>query len=173
MEFWSNLNTHPYRSSMDQLDRDTLLLNQAKQRKLWHQAINFPGNGYNLSQINKELLQQMKDRHYWIDWEKSTVEGIIPWVQIPYRLEVWANNSPGSCFFCFFFFFLSLTPNTCPAFCLKCWPWLLWVHLICAMGVMVYYWKFFPYVLPSTIPPQIDSHQTHQNSDDESTATSQ
>ena len=67
MEFWSNLNTHPYRSSRDQLDRDTLLLYQAEQRKLWHQAINSPGHGYDLSQINEELLCQTKDRLYWLE----------------------------------------------------------------------------------------------------------
>ena len=71
MEFWSNLNTHPYRSSRDPLDRDTLLLYQAKQRKLWHQAINSPGHGYDLSQINEELLRQTKDQLYWIDWERK------------------------------------------------------------------------------------------------------
>ena len=68
-EFWSNLNTHPFRSSRDPLDRDALLLYQAEQRKLWHQAINSPGYGYDLSQINEELLRQTKDRLYWIEWE--------------------------------------------------------------------------------------------------------
>ena len=69
MEFWSNLNMHPYRSSRDQLDRDVLLLYQAEQRKLWHQAISSPGHGYDLSQINKELLCQTKDRLYWLKQE--------------------------------------------------------------------------------------------------------
>ena len=68
-EFWSNLNMHPYRSSRDQLDRDVLLLYQAEWRKLWHQAINSPGHSYDLSQINKELLHQTKDRLYWLKWE--------------------------------------------------------------------------------------------------------
>ena len=67
MEFWSNLNMHPYRSSRDQLDRDALLLYQAEQRKLWHQAINSPGHSYDLSQINEELLRQTKDRLYWLE----------------------------------------------------------------------------------------------------------
>ena len=70
-EFWSNLNTHPYRSSRDPLDRDTLLLYQAEQRKLWHQAINLPGHRYNLSQINEELLWQTKDQLYWINQERK------------------------------------------------------------------------------------------------------
>ena len=66
-EFWTNINMHPYRSSRDPLNRSALLLYQAEQRKLWHQAINSPGHGYNLSQINKELLHQMKDRIYWME----------------------------------------------------------------------------------------------------------
>ena len=47
-EFWSNLNMHLFRSSRDLLDRDALLLYQAKQRKLWHQVINSPSYGYDL-----------------------------------------------------------------------------------------------------------------------------
>ena len=68
-EFWSNLNMHPFRSSRDLLDRDALLLYQAKQRKLWHQVINSPSYRYDLSQINEKLLHQMKDRLYWIEQE--------------------------------------------------------------------------------------------------------
>ena len=70
-DFWSNLNMHPYRSSRELLDRDTLLLYQAEQRKLWHQATNSPSHGYDLSHINKELLCQTKDRLYWIKWEQK------------------------------------------------------------------------------------------------------
>ena len=68
--FWTNINTHPFRSSRDPLDQNTLLLYQAEQRKLWHQAINSPGLGYDLSQINEELMQQTKDRLYWIEREQ-------------------------------------------------------------------------------------------------------
>ena len=45
-EFWTHINTHPFRSSRDPLDRSTLPLYQAEQRKLWHQAINSPGHRY-------------------------------------------------------------------------------------------------------------------------------
>ena len=69
-DFWMNINTHPFRSSRDPLDRNALLLYQAEQRKLWHQAINSPGHGYDLSQINKELMRQTKDRLYWIEREQ-------------------------------------------------------------------------------------------------------
>ena len=69
MEFWTNINMHPYRSSRGPLDQSVLLLYQAEQRKLWHQAINSPGHGYDLSMINEELLHQMKDRLYWMEHE--------------------------------------------------------------------------------------------------------
>ena len=68
--FWTNINTHPFRSSRDPLDQNALLLYQVEQRKLWHQAINSPGHRYNLSQINEELMQQTKDRLYWIEREQ-------------------------------------------------------------------------------------------------------
>ena len=75
-EFWTNINMHPYRSSRDPLNWSALLLYQAEQRKLWHQAINSPGHGYNLSQINKELLHQMKDRIYWMEWgQRDSING--------------------------------------------------------------------------------------------------
>jgi hypothetical protein len=73
-EFWSNLNTHPFRSSRDPLDRNALLLYQSEQRKLWHQAINSPGHGYDLSQINEDLLRQTKDRLYWFERERKDRE---------------------------------------------------------------------------------------------------
>ena len=72
-EFWTNINTHPYRSSRDPLDWSTLLLYQVEQRKLWHQAINSPDHGYNLSQINKDLLCQPKDRQYWMEREQKDI----------------------------------------------------------------------------------------------------
>jgi hypothetical protein len=73
-EFWSNLNTHPFRSLRDPLDRNALLLYQSEQRKLWHQAINSPGHGYDLSQINEDLLRQTKDRLYWFERERKDRE---------------------------------------------------------------------------------------------------
>ena len=72
-DFWMNINMHLYRSSRDQLDRSTLLLYQVEQRKLWHQAINSPGHGYNLSLINEDLLHQTKDRLYWMEREQKDI----------------------------------------------------------------------------------------------------
>ena len=63
----TNVSTHPYRLSRDPLNQSMLLVYQAEQRKLWHQAINSPGHGYGLSQINEELLCQTKDSLYWIE----------------------------------------------------------------------------------------------------------
>ena len=66
----------PYRLSRDPLDQSALLLYQAEQRKLWHQAINSPGYGYNLSLINEDLLHQTKERLYWMEreWKDITFE---------------------------------------------------------------------------------------------------
>lgn len=72
--FWSNLTIHPYRSSGNQLEKSTLLLYQSEQRKLWHQAINSPGHGYDLSRINQELIKETKDRLYWIERERKDAE---------------------------------------------------------------------------------------------------
>jgi len=72
--FWSNLTVHPFRSSGNQLDKNTLLLYQGKQRKLWHQAISSPGHGYDLSRINEQLLSQTKDRLYWKEQEHIDTE---------------------------------------------------------------------------------------------------
>ncbi|KIM73068.1 hypothetical protein PILCRDRAFT_93218 [Piloderma croceum F 1598] len=72
--FWSNLTVHPFRSSGNQLDKNTLLLYQGEQRKLWHQAISSPGHGYDLSRINEQLLSQTKDRLYWKERERIDAE---------------------------------------------------------------------------------------------------
>jgi hypothetical protein len=74
VKFWTNITTHHFRSSRDKLDRSTLLLYQAEQRRLWHQAINSPGHGSDLSEINEELLWQTKERLYWIDRERKDHE---------------------------------------------------------------------------------------------------
>jgi hypothetical protein len=74
MKFWANLTTHHFRSSRNQIDRNALLLYQAEQRKLWHQAINSPNHGYDLSEINEELLRQTKERLYWIERERKDRE---------------------------------------------------------------------------------------------------
>jgi hypothetical protein len=72
--FWSSLTVHPFRSSGNQLDKSALLLYQAEQRKLWHQAISSPGHGYDLSRINEQLLNQTKDRLYWKERERIDAE---------------------------------------------------------------------------------------------------
>ena len=74
VNFWSNLTIHPYRSSGSPLEKSTLLLYQSEQRKLWHQAINSPGHGYDLSRINQELIKETKDQLYWIERERKDAE---------------------------------------------------------------------------------------------------
>jgi hypothetical protein len=72
--FWSGIQSHSLRSSSDPLGKRTLLLYQAEQRKLWHYAMQFPGHGYSLANINEELLRQTKDRLFWIDQDLKEKE---------------------------------------------------------------------------------------------------
>jgi hypothetical protein len=67
--FWGGIQIHPFRSSSSALNRNMLLLYQAEQRKLWHQATRTPGHGYSLAGINEQLLRETKERLYWIDRE--------------------------------------------------------------------------------------------------------
>lgn len=78
--FWSNLTVHPFRSSGKQLEKNTLLLYQSEQRKLWHQAISTPGYGYDLSCINEELVKEAKDRLYWMEreWKDAESDNVSP-----------------------------------------------------------------------------------------------
>jgi hypothetical protein len=69
--FWSNLQSHPFRSSPDDLDRRTLLLYQAEQRRQWHFVMTTPNAGYDLSAINEELLRDTKERLYWRDRDRK------------------------------------------------------------------------------------------------------
>lgn len=73
-EFWTNIQSHKFRSSRDPIDRLALLLYQAEQRRLWHLAINSPGYGYDLSQINEDLLRETKSRLYWSDLARKDKE---------------------------------------------------------------------------------------------------
>ena len=57
-KFWGNLQVHELRSSIDPLDQKTLILYQAEQHWLWHQAITSPRGAYNISRINKEILKK-------------------------------------------------------------------------------------------------------------------
>ena len=65
--FWSNLQTHPYRSSPNALDLKTLLVYQAEQWCLWHFTITTPNCGYDLSELNEELLCETKERLHWVE----------------------------------------------------------------------------------------------------------
>jgi hypothetical protein len=65
--FWGNLQIHELRSSHDPLDQRTLLLYQARQRRLWHLAIPSPWGAYNLSVIDEAVLRRTKEEVYWED----------------------------------------------------------------------------------------------------------
>jgi hypothetical protein len=69
--FWGGIQIHLFHLSSSALNRNTLLLYQAEQCKLWHQAIWTPGHGYSLAGINEQLLCKMKECLYWIDRERK------------------------------------------------------------------------------------------------------
>lgn len=65
VDFWSNIQRHPFRASAHPLDKRALLLYQGEQRRTWHFANEGSGHGYNLSEINEGLLRETKDKLYW------------------------------------------------------------------------------------------------------------
>jgi hypothetical protein len=73
-QFWTNIQSHPFRSSRDPFDRLALLVYQAEQRRQWHQTINIPGYGYNLSKINEDLLRQTRERLCWAEHDRKDKE---------------------------------------------------------------------------------------------------
>ncbi|KZP33719.1 hypothetical protein FIBSPDRAFT_720150 [Athelia psychrophila] len=54
--------THPWRRSRDALERRSLQVYAAEQRRHWHAAL--PGGAYNISIFNEALLQHTNDRLY-------------------------------------------------------------------------------------------------------------
>ena len=72
--FWTNLQVHPFRSSQEDLERRTLLLYQAEQWWQWHFAMSTPNGGYDLSEINEELLRDTKERLYWNERNRKDKE---------------------------------------------------------------------------------------------------
>ena len=138
-KFWMNINTHPYRLLRDPLDQNTLLLYQAEQRKLWHQAINSPGHRYDLLQINEELLHQTKDRLYWIKWGQRD-DAMAKDCFTSVSTYTW--NKFTDLFSLSTSFTIKLTPppslNACHACCLGCWLFSLGLHCFCACCLMVY-----------------------------------
>jgi len=65
--FWGNLQVHELRSSRDPLDQKTLLLYQARQRRLWHLAIPSPRGAYNIATIDETIMRTTKEEIYWDD----------------------------------------------------------------------------------------------------------
>jgi hypothetical protein len=89
--FWSNLQVHPFRSSQDDIDRRTLLLYQAEQRRLWHHAMTAPNAGYDLSVINDEVLRDTKERLFWNDRSRKERERELRVRSSPYCMTPHAN----------------------------------------------------------------------------------
>lgn len=60
--FWDNILNDPRRSSGLPDDRETLMVYQEEQRKQWHHAASIPGQGYDLSEVNKTILELTQHR---------------------------------------------------------------------------------------------------------------
>ena len=63
--FWDNILNHPTRSSGIPEEKHALMVYQEEQRKQWHHACSVPGRGYDLSEINQELLTKTQERLLW------------------------------------------------------------------------------------------------------------
>ena len=75
VDFWTNLQIHPFCSSSVPFKQKSLLIYQAKQRRLciWHIAITNPHSRYNLALINEALLRDTKEWLFWEDWVQLEV----------------------------------------------------------------------------------------------------
>ena len=76
LDFWANLQEHPFCSSGAPFEQKSLLVYQAEQRRLWHIAITNPHSGYNLSLINEYVLRDAKERLFWEDRTRSESERV-------------------------------------------------------------------------------------------------
>jgi len=84
--FWGKLQIHEMRSSCDPLDQRTLLLYQARQRRLWHLAIPSPRGAYNISLIDENVMRKTKEEVYWEDRKRKDNERDFR-VSLPRRLQ--------------------------------------------------------------------------------------
>lgn len=62
--FFGGIITHPWRGSRDHLERRSLHIYLAEQRRLWHNAIASKNGGYNISIFNDQLLRDTYERVY-------------------------------------------------------------------------------------------------------------
>lgn len=75
-EFWTNIQEHPLRYSGEVLDKKSLLLYQAEQRRQWHHSLAAPEGGYDLSEINEKVLNKTEDRIYRQDRARREMDDI-------------------------------------------------------------------------------------------------
>jgi hypothetical protein len=73
-KFWGNLQIHELRSSRDPLDQKTLMVYQAEQRRLWHNAITSPQGAYDISRINGDIMRKTRENVYWDDRRSKDCE---------------------------------------------------------------------------------------------------
>jgi len=60
--FWGGILNHEYRSSVDDVDVQTLLVFQGEQRWDWHQAIDTPEGAWNIGIIDPSIMRDTKER---------------------------------------------------------------------------------------------------------------
>ena len=85
VNFWVNLQEHPFCSSSVPFEQKSLLVYQAEQRRLWHIAIVDPHARYNLSTINEALLRDTKEQLFWED---------CSWIEVEHKSLVSLSFSP-------------------------------------------------------------------------------
>ncbi|KAG1846416.1 hypothetical protein DFJ58DRAFT_843494 [Suillus subalutaceus] len=69
-KFWRNIQVHEYRSMRNPIGQKALLAYQAEQRRRWHVAVKTSVGPYDLSIINKKVLQETRERVYWDEHDK-------------------------------------------------------------------------------------------------------
>lgn len=69
--FWSEIQEHSLRHTGEELDRRVLLLYQEEERRRWHHTVASSADSpYDMSNIDAEILAEVKDRLYAADREK-------------------------------------------------------------------------------------------------------
>lgn len=68
--FWRNIQVHKLHSLQDPIAQKTLLVYQAEQHKCWHVALKSSVGPYDLSLMNKKVLEATREKVYWAERNK-------------------------------------------------------------------------------------------------------
>ncbi|KAG1824071.1 hypothetical protein DFJ58DRAFT_672881 [Suillus subalutaceus] len=69
-KFWRNIQVHEYQSMRNLIGQKALLAYQAEQRRRWHITVKTSVGPYDLSIVNKKVLQETRERVYWDERDK-------------------------------------------------------------------------------------------------------